>query len=80
MTFGSDQRAQAQISVASEGGSGTDVPDVSIEVGDVDEIYNRAKAAGFEITYEITDEPWGVRRFYLRDPLGKLVNIMAHSK
>lgn len=80
MTFGSDQRAQVQISIASEGGSGTEVPDISIEVDDVDEIYKRAKTAGVEITYELTDEPWNVRRFYLRDPFGKLVNIMAHSK
>ena len=23
--------------------------------------------------------PWGVRRFYLRDPLGRLVNILSHK-
>ncbi|RRJ67333.1 hypothetical protein EHV15_01020 [Paenibacillus oralis] len=23
------------------------------------------------------DEPWGVRRFYVRDPFGNLVNILA---
>lgn len=80
VTFGSDQSAQVQISIASEGGSGTDVPDISIEVEDVDEIYNRAKAAGFDIAYELTDEPWNVRRFYVRDPFGKLVNILAHAK
>ena len=33
---------------------------------------------GFEITYGITDEPWGVRRFFVRDPFGKLVNILSH--
>ena len=32
-----------------------------------------------EIVYDITDEPWGVRRFYLRDPLGRLVNILSHK-
>lgn len=80
VTFASDRTAQAQISVASEGGSGTDVPDISIEVDDVDQIYRRAKAAGFEIDYDLTDEPWGVRRFYVRDPLGKLVNILSHPE
>ncbi len=39
-----------QVSVASEGGSGTPVPDLSIEVDDVDEVYARAVAAGFEIS------------------------------
>ncbi|TQV75684.1 VOC family protein [Denitrobaculum tricleocarpae] len=79
-TYGSAQNAPVQISIASEGGSGTEVPDISIEVDDIDETYRRARAAGFEITYELTDEPWNVRRFYVRDPLGKLINIMAHSK
>ena len=71
MTFASDTAAAPQISVATEGGSGTPVPDLSIEVDDGDEIYERARAAGFEITYGIADEPWGVRRFYVRDPFGR---------
>ena len=41
MTFASDAAATPQISVATEGGSGTAVPDLSIEVDDVDEIYKR---------------------------------------
>ena len=68
-----------QISIASEGGSGTPVPDISVEVDDVDRIYERAKAAGFEVVYGVADEPWGVRRFYLRDPFGRLVNILSHK-
>lgn len=78
-TYGSDETARVQVSIASEGGSGTEVPDISIEVDDVDEVYRRARAAGFEIVHELTDEPWGVRRFYVRDPFGKVVNILAHS-
>ena len=78
LTFASDASAAPQISVASEGGSGTPVPDLSIEVDDVDRIYQRAMAAELEITYGITDEPWGVRRFYVRDPFGKIVNILSH--
>jgi lactoylglutathione lyase len=54
------------------------VPDLSIEVDDIDAVYRHALAAGLEIVYGITDEPWGVRRFYLRDPLGRLVNILSH--
>lgn len=79
LTFASDELlAMPQVSVMSEGGSGTPVPDLSIEVDDVDEVYARAVAAGFEITYAITDEPWGVRRFFVRDPFGKIVNILSH--
>ncbi len=78
MTLSSGTNAPAQISVATEGGSGTPVPDISIEVDDVDEAYDRTHRAGFEIIYPLTDEPWGVRRFLTREPHGKLVNIMAH--
>ena len=70
---------QVQISVASEGGSGTPVPDMSIEVDNVDEAHERALQHGFDIEYGPTDEPWGVRRFFVRDPFGKLVNILAHK-
>jgi len=68
-----------QLSIASEGGSSTAVPDLSIEVSDVDEIYERAQGMALDIEYPLTDEPWGVRRFYLRDPSGKLLNIVAHK-
>ena len=79
LTFASDELpGMPQVSVMSEGGSGTPVPDLSIEVDDVDEIHGRAVAAGFEITYAITNEPWGVRRFFVRDPFGKIVNILSH--
>jgi catechol 2,3-dioxygenase-like lactoylglutathione lyase family enzyme len=79
LTLASDSSQAPQLSIASEGGSGTPVPDLSIEVDDVDRIYQRALAAKLEIVYDLTDEPWGVRRFYLRDPLGRLVNILSHS-
>lgn len=79
-TYGSNKKMQLQISFMSEGGSGTEVPDLSIEVDDVDEAFIKMKKARFKIEYPLTDEPWGVRRFFVRDPLGKLVNILAHSK
>lgn len=78
VTLASGQTAGVQISIASEGGSGTPVPDLSIEVDDVDAAYARAKTLGHNIAYDLTDEPWGVRRFYLRDPAGKLLNILSH--
>ena len=78
VTLASDEKAITQLSVASEGGSGTPVPDISIEVDDVDSVYARAKAGSYHIVYDITDEPWGVRRFYVRDPAGKLLNVLSH--
>ena len=78
VTYGSPQHMSVQISIASEGGSGTPVPDLSIEVDDIDAARKAMTAAGFRIEYGPVDEPWGVRRFYVRDPFGKLVNILAH--
>lgn len=77
-TLASGETASTQVSIATEGGSGTAVPDLSIEVDDVDAIYKKAKKLGHHIEYELTDEPWGVRRFYLSDPTGKLLNVLAH--
>jgi catechol 2,3-dioxygenase-like lactoylglutathione lyase family enzyme len=78
-TYGSDARMSVQISVAVEGGSGTPVPDLSIEVDDIEAALTRVRQAGISLEYGPADEPWGVRRFYVRDPFGKLVNILAHT-
>jgi catechol 2,3-dioxygenase-like lactoylglutathione lyase family enzyme len=70
--------ASVQINIASQGGSDTTKPDPSIEVDDVDEIYQRAEALRLEIEYGLVDGPWGVRRFYVCDPAGKLLNVLSH--
>ena len=77
-TLSSGLTAPVQISIASEGGSGTAVPDLSIEVDDVNAVYERAQSLGHKIEYGPADEPWGVRRFFLRDPAGKLLNVLTH--
>ncbi|HEU5139577.1 MAG TPA: VOC family protein [Bacillales bacterium] len=77
-TYGSHEKMDTQISFLSEGGSGTPVPDLSIEVDDLDEVLSRMKEAGISIEYGPAEEPWGVRRFFVRDPFGKLVNLLIH--
>lgn len=79
-TYGAEGNAPVQVSVMRDGGSGTDVPDLSIEVDDVESVYERARASGLPVTYELTDEPWGVRRFYVRDPFGKVINVLSHNE
>ena len=78
-TYGSSQKMSVQISIASEGGSDTPVPDLSIEVDDLDTALQRMKKAKVAIEYGPASEPWGVRRFYVRDPFGRLINILMHS-
>ena len=77
-TLSAHQKAPIQLSIMTEGGSGTPAPQMSIEVDDVDAIYSKAKAMDVEVSYDITDEPWGVRRFYVKDPAGQIINILSH--
>ncbi|WP_214628436.1 VOC family protein [Paenibacillus agaridevorans] len=79
-TYGSNEEMSVQISFASQGGSETPTPELSIEVDNVDAALEGMKRAGFPIEYGPVDEPWGVRRFYVRDPFGKLINILAHKQ
>src|SRR4029434_2319640 len=62
-TYGSSKRRSVQVSIMSEGGSGTPVPDLSIEVDDLDTALQRMKKAKVAIEYGPADEPWGVRLF-----------------
>lgn len=78
-TYSSGEQMATQISVASEGGSGAAVPDLSIEVDDIDTALKRVRAANIEIEYGPVFEPWGVRRFYIRDPFGTLINVLQHE-
>ncbi|MDQ8034339.1 glyoxalase [Bordetella genomosp. 1] len=77
-TYGADEEAEVQLSIASQGGNDTPVPDLSIEVDDLDEALARVQAGGYAVEYGPALEPWGVRRFFVRDPLGKLVNLLQH--
>jgi uncharacterized glyoxalase superfamily protein PhnB len=49
-------------------------------VEDVDAVHAAMVAAGAEIVHPLTDEPWGVRRFFARDPDGTVVNVLGHKK
>jgi catechol 2,3-dioxygenase-like lactoylglutathione lyase family enzyme len=80
ITFVSPSNPTAQISVMRDDGASTLLPDVSVEVADVDEVHARAIERRLEIVYPLTDEPWGVRRFFVVDPNGTILNIMSHAK
>jgi uncharacterized glyoxalase superfamily protein PhnB len=54
-------------------------PEVSIEVDDVDSVHERAIATGAEIVYPLTDKEWGLRRFFVRDPNGAVINVTKHA-
>lgn len=76
--FGTEQR-EVQLSVMSLDAKAHVHPDVSIEVDDVDVVYQRAVEAGAEIVYPLADEDWGLRRFFVRDPNGTVINVTQHE-
>ena len=78
ITFIGEGQASPQISFATEGGSGTPVPDLSIEVDNLSTAHQRVVDAGYQPEYGPVTEPWGVRRFFVRDPFGRLLNILSH--
>lgn len=78
MTLASPTTPAAQISVMSEDRTAPISPDVSIEVDDVDAAYALMREGGAEIVHPLQDEEWGVRRFLVRDPNGRVVNVLSH--
>ncbi|MFB9904085.1 VOC family protein [Allokutzneria oryzae] len=78
VTLADPGRPEVQLSLMTHDATAAVVPVASIQVDDVDASYRAAVAAGAEIVHELTDEPWGVRRFFVRDPDGNVVNILSH--
>jgi catechol 2,3-dioxygenase-like lactoylglutathione lyase family enzyme len=77
-TFAAPGDPGVQLSVMSDDASAPVTPSVSIEVDDVDAVHAEAVRRGLEIVHPLTDEPWGVRRFFVRDPTGAVVNVLGH--
>ena len=80
LTFVSPSNPTAQITLLQAPTSGTPNPNVSVEVGDVGALHAKAVALGLHIVYPLTDEPWGVRRFFVTDPNGVIINVASHHK
>jgi catechol 2,3-dioxygenase-like lactoylglutathione lyase family enzyme len=77
VTFASPTNPNAQLSLLAPD-EVLPRPDYAIEVGDVDACHARAVARGLSIHYGLTTVTWGVRRFFVRDPNGKIANVMSH--
>jgi catechol 2,3-dioxygenase-like lactoylglutathione lyase family enzyme len=55
-------------------------PVVTVKVDDVDAAYEEARRRGYDIVHPLQDEPWGVRRFFVRAPDGNVLNIVRHRE
>lgn len=70
----------AQVLIPSAG-SEQPAPSFGVDLGTVDAV-ERAHAAvlerGLRVVYPLTEESWGVLRFFVEDPGGTIVNVLAH--
>ncbi|MCM1945818.1 MULTISPECIES: VOC family protein [Streptomyces] len=78
MTMGSPSSPTAQVSFMAADKTAPVTPDLSVEVEDVDAAYAVMRDNGAEIVHPLQDEEWGVRRFFVRDPNGQVVNVLGH--
>ena len=78
MTLASPTQPSAQLSIVAADAAAPVTPDLSVEVDDVDAAYTTMRENGAEIVYPLRDEDWGVRRFFVRDPNGQVVNVLSH--
>jgi catechol 2,3-dioxygenase-like lactoylglutathione lyase family enzyme len=79
ITFVSPSNPTAQISVVASETRQEPHADISVEVADVDACHTIVLQQGLSIVYPLTDEPWGVRRFFVKDPDGIIVNVLGHK-
>jgi|AntDryMetagUQ889_1029465.scaffolds.fasta_scaffold00396_2 uncharacterized glyoxalase superfamily protein PhnB len=57
-------------------------PRFGVDLGNpeaVDAAHAAAVGRGLRVVYPLTDEPWGVRRFFVQDPGGTIINVLAHT-
>jgi catechol 2,3-dioxygenase-like lactoylglutathione lyase family enzyme len=63
-----DDELRHQVSLMTKDATAPVNPNVSIEVD-----------AGVQIVHPLSDEVWGVRRFFFADAAGNVVNVLSHQ-
>jgi catechol 2,3-dioxygenase-like lactoylglutathione lyase family enzyme len=76
----SEPTAQVTLFGPAESSDPAPTPSITIEVDDVNAVHDDVSQRGLEILYPLTDEEWGVRRFFLADPNGLIINVMTHNE
>jgi predicted enzyme related to lactoylglutathione lyase len=78
-SFRSPTNPSIQVSLVAGDPTAPEPSAMSVAVADVDAAYTDALSRGYEIVHPLTHEPWGVRRFFVRDPHGIVVNVVGHT-
>jgi catechol 2,3-dioxygenase-like lactoylglutathione lyase family enzyme len=80
LTLVSPSNPTAQLSVLRQDATAPVIPQLTVEVDDVDAVHAEALRRGLELVYPLTDEPWGVRRFFVKDPNEVVLNVASHRE
>ncbi len=79
ITFASASNPTAQISIIKNNNTHAQQGiTISIEVDDIENLYQKATEMNYKIVYPITNETWSVRRFFVEDPNSVIINLMHH--
>lgn len=78
MTFVSPAAAHVQVILIGDDLTAPVRPVATIEVADVDRVHDRMIESGFQVVHPLTTESWGVRRFFVEDPNGNVINVLSH--
>lgn len=78
-SFRSRTNPSLQVSLVSGDAGAPEDSALSVHVDDVDAAYAEACRRGYEVVHPLTHEKWGVRRFFVRDPNGIVVNVVGHA-
>ena len=81
VTYASPTNPTAQISISpGDALKGEQMrPYLTIEVQDVDAVHGAAVARGYDVVHPLTEEPWGVRRFFIVEPGGLVLNVLGQT-
>jgi catechol 2,3-dioxygenase-like lactoylglutathione lyase family enzyme len=70
----------AHLQLVSTDATAPEVPVISVHVDDIDAAHEQACSLGYEIVHPLTDEAWGVRRFFVRAPDGNVINVVQYHR
>ena len=79
ITLASPSHPTAQVTLMGPDATAAVQPDLTIEVDDVDAVHAAMVEDGAPIVHPLQNESWGVRRFFVTDPNGRVINVAGHS-
>ncbi|MCU1688090.1 MAG: glyoxalase [Jatrophihabitantaceae bacterium] len=70
----------AMLQLVTDDATAAESPAISVQTDDIEAAYTEAQALGYEIVHPLTNEEWGVRRFFVRAPNGTVINVVRHRE